>query len=74
MTPEEAKGIPCGQLFRHYKWKIYSFVDVARHSETEEWFVAYRTDKGDLWVRPFDMFFNNVTLDGKQVARFKRLS
>ena len=44
--------------YRHYKGKEYEVIGVARHSETEEEFVVYRTLYGnfDLWVRPTAMF------------------
>ncbi|WP_432698650.1 DUF1653 domain-containing protein [Marinobacterium sp. YM272] len=63
-------------IYRHYKGKDYEVIGVARHSETEEWMVVYRTLYGDygLWVRPFDMFTEKVTLaSGEQVARFERV-
>jgi len=34
--------------------------------------VLYRPlyGKGELWVRPFEMFFETVVVDGVQVERF----
>ena len=48
-------------------------IDIARHSETEELLVLYRTMYGDedLWVRPWAMFFEKVLVDGIEVPRFK---
>jgi len=59
--------------YRHYKGKDYEVIDVARHSETEEYMVIYRTLYGnfDLWVRPLDMFIEEVEFEGKQVPRFR---
>lgn len=59
--------------YRHYKGKDYKVVDVARHSETEEYMVVYRTLYGDhsLWVRPLSMFTQNVIIDGKEIPRFR---
>lgn len=68
-TPQLALGI-----YRHYKGKDYEVIGLARHSETEEWLVVYRPLYGDfgLWVRPYEMFVEKVTLDsGEQVARFE---
>lgn len=58
--------------YRHYKGNEYEVLSTARHSETEAWFVIYRTCYGDYstWVRPLDMFTETVTVDGAKVARF----
>ena len=59
--------------YRHYKGKHYIVLGVARHSETDEPMVVYRTDYGrrDLWVRPMEMFEETVDFDGRQVPRFE---
>lgn len=59
--------------YEHYKGNHYEVIDVVRHSETEEWLVLYRPLYGDrgLWVRPFDMFVEQVTVDGKSIPRFR---
>ena len=59
--------------YRHYKGGEYQVIDVARHSETEEWLVVYRTLYGacDLWVRPLSMFTEQVTVNGESVPRFQ---
>lgn len=61
--------------YRHYKGKDYQVIDLARHSETEEWLVVYRCLYGDhsLWVRPLSMFRETVELAGEQVPRFSRV-
>ncbi|MBW7471802.1 DUF1653 domain-containing protein [Marinobacter sp. M216] len=61
--------------YRHYKGKDYQVIDLARHSETEEWMVVYRCLYGDhsLWVRPLSMFRETVELAGEQVPRFSRV-
>ena len=48
--------------YRHYKGRDYIVLGVARHSETEELLVVYRTDYADrsLWVRPLQMFTEQV--------------
>lgn len=62
-------------IYEHYKGKLYQIYDVCRHSETEEELVVYRTLYGDygLWVRPYQMFCENVVIDGNTVPRFKWL-
>lgn len=61
--------------YRHYKGREYEVVGVARHSETLEALVVYRPLYGDfgLWVRPYDMFFGLVEVDGVAQARFAPL-
>ncbi len=61
--------------YKHYKGNMYEVLDVARHSETEEWMVVYKTLYGDCstWVRPFDMFVEKVEVGGEMVDRFKYL-
>ncbi|WP_261844614.1 DUF1653 domain-containing protein [Aliamphritea ceti] len=58
--------------YRHYKGAEYEVLEVARHSETEEYLVVYRQCYGDksLWVRPYEMFVETVTIDGETVPRF----
>ena len=63
--------LPRGR-YRHYKGRFYDVIDVARHSETEEEFVVYRTLYGDfsLWIRPLSMFTEQVEVDGVKQPRF----
>ncbi len=64
-----------GQLFRHYKGKLYKFLGVVRHSETLEELVLYEAlydnDLGRTWVRPKEMFFEKVQINGEWVQRFE---
>ncbi len=68
------KPIVKGGLYQHYKGKIYKLIDVVRHSETLEELVLYETlyenELGKLWVRPKQMFLENLD-DG--TPRFKYL-
>jgi hypothetical protein len=60
-------------VYEHYKGGLYQVLEVARHSETEEILVVYRTLYGDysMWVRPLDMFQQSVEVDGEVVPRFR---
>ncbi|SFR74959.1 Protein of unknown function [Agromyces sp. CF514] len=60
-------------LYEHYKGNRYEVLELARHSETEEWFVVYRALYGDhgVWIRPLGMFAE--TVDGARVPRFRRV-
>ena len=59
--------------YRHYKQREYELIDIVHHSETEEPLVLYRTLYGnyDLWVRPFEMFFEQIVVNGRRTARFE---
>jgi hypothetical protein len=61
--------------YRHYKGNLYEVIGVARHSETLEPVIVYRPlyGAGDLWVRPYAMFFEDVEVDGRSQPRFSRL-
>jgi hypothetical protein len=61
--------------YQHYKGKYYVVFGVAKHSETEEELVVYRTDYGDrsLWVRPLTMFTETVEVNGVPTPRFRRV-
>lgn len=68
-----------GKIFRHFKGNQYLLIDFVRHSETQEWMVLYKALYGDcgLFVRPYDMFFEEVP-EGKenptgQKYRFERI-
>lgn len=67
--PPEA---PNPGIYQHYKGPLYEVIDCARHSETEEWLVVYRTLYGDfsLWVRPLEMFVETVLHEGATKPRF----
>ena len=62
-------------LYEHYKGHRYEVLDLARHSETEDWFVVYRALYGEhgVWMRPLDMFAEQVRVDGVDLPRFRRL-
>ncbi|RIH89936.1 hypothetical protein Mlute_00184 [Meiothermus luteus] len=68
--------LPTG-LYRHYKGGLYRVLGLARHSETEEWYVVYQTCYGQgeesLWVRPLAMFLEEVEVGGQRVPRFRYL-
>lgn len=63
------------RFFRHYKNKPYRYIGIVRHSETLEEMALYETlyenKLGKMWVRPKEMFFENIVLDGQSRARFQ---
>lgn len=52
-------------IYKHFKGDYYLVEDVAKHSETGEQMVVYRKlyDDCGLWVRPLDMFLEEVDHD-----------
>lgn len=72
-SPPIEKGV-----YRHYKGNEYDVIGVAFHSETLEPLVIYRPleiKKGpEFWVRPYDMFFDTVAIDGATVPRFQKIN
>lgn len=51
-----------GSIFRHFKGGLYEVVDFAKHTETGETLVIYRSmnEPDKIWARPADMFFSKV--------------
>ena len=58
--------------YQHYKGNFYCVEDIATHSETEEKMVVYRPLYGEqsLWVRPLEMFIEEVEVNGVTTPRF----
>lgn len=64
------------RYFIHFKGGLYKMLGVACHSETLEQVVVYQAlyDSNKIWVRPLDMFFDKITLNGILVERFKEIT
>ncbi|NTU46888.1 DUF1653 domain-containing protein [Candidatus Roizmanbacteria bacterium] len=63
-------------VYQHYKTKnYYRVLGVAKHTETLEKLVVYESlydNPGNkLWVRPLDMFLEELEIDGKKIPRFQ---
>ncbi|HAV11543.1 MAG TPA: DUF1653 domain-containing protein [Candidatus Moranbacteria bacterium] len=63
--------------YKHFKGGIVEVIAIAHHSETLEDIVVYKAlyecrdfGKGSIWVRPKQMFLENVVIDGKETPRF----
>ncbi len=59
------------KLFRHYKGGLYMLQGEAEHSETKEMVILYKgLESGQVWVRPKEMFYGSLVVEGKTVQRF----
>ena len=63
--------------YKHYKGKEYEVIAIARHSETLEELVVYKalyqSEGENSWVRPMNMFIEELEIDGKKTPRFEYL-
>ncbi len=61
--------------YRHYKGNEYEVIGEGTHTETEERFVVYKAlyEPYGIWVRPYDMFFETVMIDGNTIPRFTKI-
>ena len=61
-------------IYRHWKGKLYFVSGVGRHSEKEgEEFVVYYPlyqSESKIWIRPAEMFLDEVQKDGYSGQRF----
>jgi hypothetical protein len=62
-----------GKIYLHYKGGKYEVVSAARHTETDELLVVYKSlNFGSMHVRPLKMWFEEVTTDnGSKTERFR---
>jgi hypothetical protein len=56
--------------FRHYKGGLYELVCEATLEADLTPMIVYRSADGSVWIRPKDVFFESVDVDGTQVPRF----
>ena len=65
-----------GKIFKHYKGNMYKVLCVAMHSETLEKMVIYQDIycPAKIWARPFKMWNETVSVNGKTVKRFEEMS
>jgi len=60
--------------FRHYKGGLYELVCEAVLEADLTPVIVYRGEDGRTWVRPRDVFFETVEVDGARVPRFVLMS
>ncbi len=56
--------------YRHYKGGLYELVCEATLEADHSPMIVYRAANGSVWIRPRDVFFETVEVDGKSVPRF----
>ncbi len=66
-------------IYKHSKTNnLYRVLFFAKHSETLEDMVVYEAlyenEKSKFWVRPMNMFFEEVEINEKKLPRFQFLS
>lgn len=68
-----SEKIVIGGVYQHFKGNKYKVLAVAKHSETLEEMVVYQAlyGAGDIWVRPINMFLEDIKKDGKIIKRFQ---
>jgi hypothetical protein len=58
-----------GKNYKHYKGNLYTIIGFAKHSETGEDMIIYKSIKtGETWVRPRVMW--NEIVDKNGTLRF----
>lgn len=68
-------NITPGKKYKHFKGNEYLVLYLAKHSETLEELVVYQALYGEkgIWVRPLNMFLEQVEVAGKLINRFEEL-
>ena len=69
------RTLKIGKKYRHFKGNEYLVMHIAKHSETLDELVVYQALYGEMgvWVRPLEMFLEQVEVDGQTVNRFEEI-
>lgn len=63
-----------GGIYRHYKGDLYQLDAIALHTETAERMVVYHSiHSGIAYVRPANMWSEEISLDSERLTRFEFL-
>lgn len=65
-----------GEVYKHYKGDQYRVVDIALHSNNDEWMVVYEpmyeNPAATLFTRPLSEWYEVVEWQGSSVNRFTK--
>ena len=72
---EYLRTLKIGKKYRHFKGNEYLVMHIAKHSETLEELVVYQALYVEMgvWVRPLEMFLEQVEVNGQMVNRFEEI-
>jgi hypothetical protein len=62
--------------YQHYKGGKYRVIGIGKNTETENDVVIYQPlHESDVtyWVRPYEMFFDTVQVEGEKIPRFRKI-
>lgn len=62
-----------GLKVKHYKGGIYKIITHATLEENKSLLVIYQDSVGEIWARPFHIFWGQVPIENKLVQRFTLL-
>lgn len=64
-----------GAIYKHYKGGKYKVLTLAKHTETEETLVIYKSIHfGSIHARPLEQWFETITTGGMLKQRIQRFS
>lgn len=68
------KNLEIGAIYKHYKGTKVKVLGEGFDSETQISVVIYiHLEDGVTWVRPKEMFLENIILNGEEVERFEKI-
>ena len=75
LLDDAQKKVAVGEHYQHYKGDLYEVVDVAIMTEEIGVGVIYKAQYGRnvLFVRPLEIFLEEIELKGKCVKRFAKV-
>lgn len=69
------KNLEIGGIYKHYKGTKVKVLGECLHSETQEPMIIYiHLEDGSTWVRPREMFMENVIVNGAEMERFEKIN